>query len=63
VQYKEKRAITFEEHQKIINREYNPATRAYFQLLWQLASCPPFIANENRISWLEGQTKWNPFNN
>jgi len=24
-----------------------------------LASCPPFIANENRISWLEGRTKRN----
>jgi hypothetical protein len=44
VQYKEKRAITFEEHQKIINREYNPATRAYFQLLWQLGGSQTDIA-------------------
>jgi hypothetical protein len=38
VQHKEKRAITMEEHQKIINREYNPATRAYYELLWHLAA-------------------------
>ena len=44
VQYKEKRAITFEEHQKIINREHNPATRAYFQLLWQLGGSQTDIA-------------------
>jgi hypothetical protein len=36
VQYKEKRAITFEEHQKIIDREHNPATRAFYQVLWHL---------------------------
>ena len=36
VDYKEKRAITWDEHQKIIEREHNPATRAYFQLLWCL---------------------------
>jgi hypothetical protein len=36
VQHKEKRAITLEEHQKIINREYNPATRAFYDLLWHL---------------------------
>jgi len=33
VKYKDKRAITLEEHQKIINRVRNPATRASFELL------------------------------
>ncbi len=34
IQHKEKRAITFEEHRKIIDRERNPATRGFYQLLW-----------------------------
>lgn len=38
VQYKEKRAITFEEHQKIIHREHNPATRAFYQVLCRFNS-------------------------
>ena len=42
--YKDKRAITFEEHQKIINREHNPATRAYFQLLWHLGGSQTDVA-------------------
>lgn len=44
VQYKDKRAITFEEHQKIITRERNPATRAYYQLLWHLGGAQTDIA-------------------
>ncbi len=44
VKYKDKRAITFEEHQKIINREHNPVTRAYFQLLWHLGGSQTDVA-------------------
>jgi integrase len=44
VQYKDKRAITFEEHQKIIDRERNPATRAFYQLLWHLGGSQTDIA-------------------
>jgi len=44
VQYKEKRAITFEEHQKVINRERNAATRAFFQLLWHLGGSQSDVA-------------------
>jgi integrase len=44
VKYKDKRAITFEEHQKIINREHNLATRAYFQLLWHLGGSQTDVA-------------------
>lgn len=33
VKHKEKRAITLSEHQKIIDREQNPATRAFYELL------------------------------
>jgi hypothetical protein len=44
VRYKEKRAITFEEHKSIITREHNPATRAYYQLLWHLGGSQTDIA-------------------
>ncbi len=45
VKHKEKRAITAEEHQKIIDREQNPVTRAYYQLLWYLGGSQSDIAN------------------
>lgn len=44
VRYKEKRAITRDEHQKIIQREPNPATRAYYELLWHLGGSQSDIA-------------------
>jgi integrase len=44
VTYKEKRAITAEEHQKIIERERNPSTRAFYQLLWYLGGAQSDIA-------------------
>lgn len=44
VRHKEKRAITWEEHHKIIAREHNPATRAYYQLLWHLGGAQSDIA-------------------
>lgn len=44
VRHRERRAITFEEHQKIIDRELNPATRAYYELLWHLGGAQTDIA-------------------
>jgi hypothetical protein len=44
VKYKDKRAITLDEHQKIISREGNPATRAFFELLWHLGGSQTDIA-------------------
>lgn len=44
VRHNEKRAITWEEHHKIIAREHNPATRAYYQLLWHLGGAQSDIA-------------------
>ncbi|HTI98653.1 MAG TPA: hypothetical protein VL527_07090 [Dongiaceae bacterium] len=44
IRHKEKRAITWAEHQKIIARERNPATRAYYQLLWHLGGAQSDIA-------------------
>jgi integrase len=44
VKHKDKRAITFDEHQKIITRELNPATRAYYELLWHLGGAQTDVA-------------------
>jgi len=44
VRHRDKRAITFEEHQKIIARELNPATRAFYELLWHLGGAQTDIA-------------------
>ncbi|MEW6304587.1 MAG: hypothetical protein AB1705_14015 [Verrucomicrobiota bacterium] len=55
VQYKEKRAITFEEHQMIIQRERNPELRAYYQLLWHLGGSQSDVAMllGEDIDWAE----------
>jgi hypothetical protein len=41
IQYKAKRGITLDEHQKILAREQDPAGRAYYNLLstWRLWYC------------------------
>ena len=36
VQFKDKRAITWEEHQAIVTRELNPERKAFYQLAWHL---------------------------
>ena len=45
VHYKEKRAITFEEHQKIIGAEVNPERKMLYQLCWHLGASQGDIAN------------------
>lgn len=45
VRHKERRAITREEHEKIINRERNPEICAYYQLLWHLGGAQSDVAN------------------
>jgi hypothetical protein len=44
VHHKERRAITLEEHQRIIERERNPEIRAYYQFLWHLGGSQTDIA-------------------
>ncbi len=53
VRHKERRAITFEEHQKIIYRELKPATRAFYELLWHLGGAQSDIAtlSAEDIDW------------
>jgi integrase len=51
VQHKERRAITFEEHQKIIERERNPEIRAYYQFLWHLGGSQTAELTAEDIDW------------
>ena len=44
VKFKEKRAITQDEHHAIINREQNPELRAYYEMLWHLGGAQSDIA-------------------
>jgi integrase len=45
VSFKEKRAITSDEHQAILERERNPEWRAFYELLWHLGGSQSDIAN------------------
>jgi hypothetical protein len=45
IHYKEKRAITIEEHQKIIAAEVNPERNRLYQLCWHLGASQGDIAN------------------
>ena len=49
IHYKEKRAITLEEHQKIIIAEVNPERKTLYQLCWHLG------ASQGDISSLKGE--------
>ncbi|MEI6078409.1 MAG: tyrosine-type recombinase/integrase [Verrucomicrobiota bacterium] len=53
VEHGEKRAITLEEHQKIIARELNLVTRAYYELLWHLGGAQTDVATltAEDINW------------
>lgn len=45
VRFKERRAITSEEHQRIIEREKNPERRSFYELCWHLGGSQTDIAN------------------
>lgn len=45
IQFKEKRAITFQEHLMIISREKNPERKAFYQLCWHLGGSQSDIAH------------------
>ena len=55
VQYKEKRAITLEEHQKITRREKNPELLAFYGLLWHLGASQSDVAglSAEDVDWQE----------
>jgi len=45
VKFKAKRAITLDEHARIIDREKNPELRAFYELLWHLGGSQSDVAN------------------
>jgi integrase len=51
--YKDKRAITEEEHMRVIARELNPERRAYYQILWYTGASQTDAANltAENIDW------------
>jgi hypothetical protein len=53
VEYGAKRAITCEEHRRIVEREQNPQRRTYHELCWHLGGSQGDIANLNAedIDW------------
>src|SRR6266481_1422253 len=67
VRFKDKRAITWEEHCKIVDREGNPERKAFYRLAWHLGASQSDLANlqaedvdwENRvISFFRMKTRW-----
>jgi integrase len=54
VKFQPKRAITIEEHQRIIEREKNPERRNFYELCWHLGGSQTDIANlkAEDIDWL-----------
>jgi integrase len=67
VRFKDKRAITWEEHCKVIARESNPQRRAFYELAWHLGASQSDLANlhaedvdwEARIiSFFRMKTRW-----
>lgn len=53
VRFKAKRAITRQEHQRIVAREPNPERRAYYELIWHLGGAQGDMANlrASDIDW------------
>ncbi len=45
LRFKEKRAITFAEHARIVAREKNPELRAFYELLWHVGGSQSDVAN------------------
>jgi integrase len=53
IEYRPKRAITLEEHQRIAAREQNPERRDFYELCWHLGGSQTDIANleAEQIDW------------
>lgn len=65
--YKDKRAITWEEHCRILEREQNPERKAYYQLAWHLGASQSDLAclraedvdwTNRVISFVRMKTRW-----
>jgi len=53
IKFKDKRAITAEEHQAIVEREHNPERKAFYKLAWHLGASQSDLANleAENIDW------------
>ncbi|HVT71927.1 MAG TPA: tyrosine-type recombinase/integrase [Lacunisphaera sp.] len=53
IRFKEKRAITWEEHCRIVAREGNPERRAFYQLAWHLGASQSDLAHlqAENVDW------------
>ena len=53
IKFKERRGVTFEEHQKILASERNPEWHAYYEILWHLGGSQTDIATlrADDIDW------------
>ena len=53
VRHRDRRAITFEEHQKIVAREFNPERKAFYELAWHIGASQSDIAflGSEDIDW------------
>jgi hypothetical protein len=67
VRFKDKRAITWDEHCRIVERERNPERKAFYQLAWHLAASQSDLANlhaedvdwsNHVISCFRMKTRW-----
>jgi integrase len=60
VKFKDKRAITLEEHQRIIAAEVNPERKALYQLCWQLGGSQGDIASlqGEDVDWTNGTVSY-----
>ena len=58
VRYKDKRAITLEEHLKIVSRERNTELKAFYQLLWHMGAAQSDLASltAEDVNWHERTT-------
>jgi len=56
VKFKDKRAITLEEHQKIIEAEHNPERKVFYQLCWHLGASQGDLASltGEDVDWQNG---------
>ena len=56
IEFGKKRAITFEEHQKIMAQEQNAERRAFYELAWHLGAAQSDIANlvAEDVDWSDG---------
>ena len=61
ISFKEKRAVTLQEHQAIVAGEHNPERRAYYECCWHLGGSQSDVANltAEDIDWTNNVVSFN----